>query len=263
MIKRVLSSLLFFTACAGSTPDPTSSAPTSPAPAATVAAVDYAAIVAAADRSPDDRALDQGRHPAELLAFLGLKPGMKVAELGAGGGYTTELLARVVGEGGVVYGENPKWLLEKFAEAPWTARLAKPELKKAVRLDRELGEPFPPELTDLDGVVINLFYHDTVWLEVDRAKMNRAVFTALKPGGWYVVVDHSGREGTGATETSTLHRIEEKLVHSEVSAAGFVLAEEGGFLRNPGDTRDWNASPRAAADKRGTSDRFVLKFKKP
>lgn len=260
MIKRQLLSLLFVGACAGSTPEPASSPP---APAAAPVAVDYAGIVAAADRSAEDRALDQGRHPAELLAFMGLKPGMKVAELGAGGGYTTELLARVVGDSGVIYGENPKWLLEKFAEAPWAARLAKPELKKAVRLDRELAEPFPPELTDLDVVVINLFYHDTVWLEVDRAKMNRAVFAALKPGGVYVVADHSGREGTGATETSTLHRIEEKVVRDEVIAAGFVLAEEGGFLRNPGDTRDWNASPRAAADKRGTSDRFVLKFKKP
>lgn len=260
MIKRLLLSLLFVGACAGSTPEPASSPP---APAAAPVAVDYAGIVAAADRSAEDRALDQGRHPAELLAFMGLKPGMKVAELGAGGGYTTELLARVVGDSGVIYGENPKWLLEKFAEAPWAARLAKPELKKAVRLDRELAEPFPPELTDLDVVVINLFYHDTVWLEVDRAKMNRAVFAALKPGGVYVVADHSGREGTGATETSTLHRIEEKVVRDEVIAAGFVLAEEGGFLRNPGDTRDWNASPRAAADKRGTSDRFVLKFKKP
>jgi predicted methyltransferase len=260
VIKRLLLSLLFIGACAGSTPEPASSPP---APPAAPVAVDYAGIVAAADRSAEDRALDQGRHPAELLAFMGLKPGMKVAELGAGGGYTTELLARVVGDSGVIYGENPKWLLEKFAEAPWAARLAKPELKKAVRLDRELAEPFPPELTDLDVVVINLFYHDTVWLEVDRAKMNRAVFAALKPGGVYVVADHSGREGTGATETSTLHRIEEKVVRAEVIAAGFVLAEEGGFLRNPGDTRDWNASPRAAADKRGTSDRFVLKFKKP
>jgi predicted methyltransferase len=93
--------------------------------------------------------------------------------------------------------------------------------------------------------------------------MNKAVFAALKPGGIYVIVDHSARPGDGANVTSTYHRIEESVVKSEVLAAGFVLDGEADFLRNPDDTRDWNDSPRAAGDKRGTSDRFVLRFKKP
>src|SRR5712675_1251267 len=74
------------------------------------------AIVDAPDRSDADRALDGGRHPAEMLAFFGIAPGMKVAELGAGGGYTAELLARAVGPTGVVYGQNNKFVLERFAE---------------------------------------------------------------------------------------------------------------------------------------------------
>jgi len=92
--------------------------------------------------------------------------------------------------------------------------------------------------------------------------MNRAVYEALRPGGVYAVVDHSGRPGTDATETETLHRIEERVVVAEVKRAGFRLDAESPILRNPGDTRDWSASPREAGERRGTSDRFVLRFVK-
>jgi predicted methyltransferase len=106
-------------------------------------------------------------------------------------------------------------------------------------------------------------YHDTVWLGADREKMNKAIFAALKPGGVYAVIDHSGRTGSGSTETQTLHRIEESVVRKEIEQAGFTLAGEAAFLRNPEDARDWNDSPKAAEARRGTSDRFVLKFVKP
>ncbi len=108
-----------------------------------------------------------------------------------------------------------------------------------------------------------LFYHDTVWMKTDRAKMNALIFKALKSGGVYAIIDHSGRPGTGTTETETLHRIEEKVVREEIEKAGFKLQAEASFLKSASDTRDWNASPRSAAEKRGTSDRFVLKFVKP
>jgi predicted methyltransferase len=221
------------------------------------------AAVEAPDRSPEDRALDAGREPARLLAFFGIRPGARVAELGAGGGYTTELLARVVGPEGRVYGQNSRFLLERFAEVPWAARLRKDVMRGVVRLDRPFDDPFPPEVRDLDAVLIVLFYHDTVWMEVDRARMNQAVLRALAPGGVYGIVDHGARPGTGVADVQTLHRIEEPLVRSEVEAAGFRLAQQGDFLRNPLDTRDWNASPRVAGERRGTSDRFVLAFVKP
>jgi predicted methyltransferase len=221
------------------------------------------AAVAASDRSAADRALDAGRHPAETLAFFGIAPGMRVAELGAGGGYTAELLARVVGPSGVVYGQNAPLMLARFAEKPWSARLAKPVMRTVVRADREFDDPLPPEAHDLDAVVMILFYHDTVWLGADRARMNAAIFRALRPGGVYGVVDHSGRAGTGSTETKTLHRIEERAVVQEIEAAGFRLDADTSFLRNPQDTRDWNDSPTAAGERRGTSDRFVLRFVKP
>ena len=221
------------------------------------------AFVDAADRDGEDKKLDGGRKPAELLAFAGIKPGMKVADLAAGGGYTTELLARAVGPSGAVYGQNSPFIIEKFAEKPWAARLAKPVNKNVVKVTREFDDPLPPEAKDLDAVMLVLFYHDTFWMKTDQAKMNAAIFRALKPGGVYVVVDHSGRPGSGTSEVQSIHRIEESVVRKGVAQAGFKLAADAEFLRMPDDKRDWNTAPFAAGDKRGTSDRFVLRFVKP
>jgi predicted methyltransferase len=226
-------------------------------PAAIQAAVD------APDRSSTDRALDEGRRPAEVLAFFGIRPGMRVAELGAGLGYTAELLARIVGPKGVVYAQNDKFILERFAEAPWSARLQKPVMKNVVRVDREFDDPLPPEVRDLDAVLMILFYHDTVWLGADRGRMNAAVFRALKPGGVFAIVDHSAKDGSGLSDVQTLHRIDEQALRKEVEAAGFRFKAASDLLRNPSDTRDWNDSPLAAGDRRGTSDRFTLEFVKP
>ena len=251
------SSLLLLTALVGlARPSPATSGD---APATTASSQ----IVAAGDRSADDRALDAGRHPAELLAFLGVRPGMRVAELGAGGGYTAELLARAVGDTGRVYAQNPKVFLERFAEGPWSERLKKPVMSRVVRVDREFEDPLPPDARNLDLVVMMLVYHDTVWMQVDRQKMLQAILTALKPGGIFGVVDHSARTGSGLADVQTFHRIEEKTLRDEVEHAGFRFVAEADFLRNPQDTRDWNDSPRAAGERRGTSDRFVLKFARP
>jgi len=221
------------------------------------------AAVDAPDRSAEDRALDSGRKPDLMLSFFGVRPTMRVAEIGAGRGYTTELLARVVGPTGKVYAQNSPKILEMFANGPWTERLAKPVLSNVVRVDREFDDPLPPEAKDLDAVLDILFYHDTVWLGADREKMNLAVFAALKHGGVYGIVDHSGLPGSGLSGVKTVHRIEQKTLREEVERAGFRFVEEASFLRNPNDTRDWNDSPREAGERRGTSDRFVLYFKKP
>ena len=225
-------------------------------------APEAAAIVSAPDRTDADRQLDAGRHPGELLTFLALTPGMHVAELVAGTGYTTELLARAVGPKGKVWAENPAGFL-KFVGVPYKERLARPALKNVVRADRPIDSPLPPEAKNLDAVVSVLVYHDTVWLGVDRDKMNKAAFDALKKGGEYVVIDHSAAAGHGVDDVKTFHRIEEDAVTKEVLRAGFQPASNANFLRNPDDSRDWNDSPGAAGDKRGTSDRFVLKFVHP
>jgi len=136
-------------------------------------------------------------------------------------------------------------------------------MRNVVRLDRDFDDPLPQEVHDLDRVVIVLFYHDTVWMNVNRRRMNDAVFRALRPGGLYVVIDHSARPGAGYAEVRTLHRIEEAAVRREVEEVGFRFARESDFLRNPTDPRDWNDSPSAAGERRGTSDRFALAFVKP
>jgi predicted methyltransferase len=201
--------------------------------------------------------------PAELLGFLQVGEGMRVAELFAGGGYTVELLARVVGPTGVVYGQNTADILEKFAEKPWSARLARLASPTIVRVDRDLGAPLPDDATNLDLVVMHLVYHDTVWLGVDRTRMNAAIWKALKPGGEFAVVDHSAKDGTGSDAAKELHRIEKRFVQAEIEQAGFKLDRASDLFAHPEDTRDWSASPRAAADQRGHSDRFALVFKKP
>lgn len=223
----------------------------------------YNSIVAAPDRDAADVALDEGRHPAQTLQFFGIAPGMRIAEISAGGGYTAELLARTVTPGGVVYGHNAPFVLQRFAQAPWKARLRKPVMKNVARIDAEFVNAIPDNISNLDAVLMVLFYHDTVWQGVDRDLMNRTIFAALRPGGIYGIVDHSARRGSGLADVETLHRIDEAALRAEVEKAGFVLAAEDDFLRNPDDTRDWNASPRNAGEKRGTSDRFVLKFVKP
>lgn len=220
------------------------------------------AIVNAADRTDEDRKLDAGRMPAKLLEFIGVRPGAKVAEIGAAGGYTTELLARAVGPSGVVYGQNSKFILERFAAKPWSERLARPVMKNVVRVDRDFDDPLPPEARDLAAVVNVLFYHDTVWQKVDRQRMNRAIHSALASNGVYVVIDHSARVGSGLSDVETLHRIDEQMLRAEIEAAGFRLARSADFLRVPADTRDWSTSPRTAGERRGTSDRFVLAFVK-
>lgn len=221
------------------------------------------AAVAAADRPEADRALDAGRMPAAFLSFFGVGEGMRVAELFAGTGVTAELLARVVGPDGRVYAQNNRFVLERFAEEPWSARLERDAMAPVVRVDRELDDPLPDEATELDAVLFVLAYHDTVWMETDRAAMNRAIFEALRPGGVYGIVDHAAAEGRGVEDVRSLHRIERDVVVREVEAAGFVLDGEARFLEQPDDARDWNAAPSAAGERRGESDRFVLRFIKP
>ena len=245
-----------------------------------------AEILASPDRSAADRTNDLRRKPADMLAFLGVRPGMVALDLAASGGYTTELIARAVGPTGRGYGQSrprdpnspaPKPPAAEGGAAPATStpkppagppnsplalaeRAKNPAAGNIAAVVRRFEDPVPPELASngLDLVTLMFNYHDLGWLNIDRAQMNRAVFAALKPGGIYVVADHSGRPGTGISESGTLHRIEEAFLRREVEAAGFRLAEGGHFLRNPGDPRDKN-TPVPAQPK----DEFVLKFVKP
>jgi predicted methyltransferase len=180
------------------------------------------AVVTAPDRSPEDRALDAGRKPAEFLIFLGVQTGWRIADLGAGGGYTAELLKRAVGSEGVVYGQNSPAVLQRFAEKSWSARVAKPVMKGVVRLDRDFEDPFPADLAPLDAVTFVLFYHDTVWLGVNRDAMNKAVFAALKPGGVLFSSNPHGdnQEGWNRGRYGAYHDLESWRRY--LAAAGFA-----------------------------------------
>lgn len=219
------------------------------------------AAVDSPDRSESDRILDEGRHPSEIFTFFEIAPGQRVFELFAGGGYTSELLARIVGSEGQVYAQNNTWVLDRFARAPLEQRL--PNHPNIVALEHDFDSPIPADVRDLDAVLFILAYHDTVWLEADRAAMNLNIFESLRSGGVYGIVDHSARPGDGISVSQSLHRIEESVLIEEVEAAGFHLESRLEILRNPDDARDWAANPSQAGDRRGSSDRFVLLFRKP
>jgi len=214
------------------------------------------------DRPAADKQLDASRHPEQILAFFGIAPGMKVADLWAGGGYTTELLARVVGPDGKVYSQNGQFPPAfKKGEEAWKARLKEPGLSNVVELSRPFDKPgeilpVPPE--SLDAVIIDMNYHDLVGRGYDRMKINGAVFRALKPDGVYGVIDNSAAPGSGARDAGTLHRIDEAFETNEIKQAGFRLVAVSAVLRNPKDDRTWFVMKH-----RGEQDRFVLKFVKP
>jgi len=247
---------------AGSQPVRRPAASAEPAPAASTTATStdpVQAAMTAPDRPQADKDKDADRKPRETLELLELEPGDTAADLMGGRGYSTELLARTVGPTGTVYVQNNRFVLDKFAEGPLSERLARLDGYDIRRLDRELDDPGLPEAS-LDAAFLGLFYHDSVWMEIDRAKMNQAVFDALKPGGVYVVTDHFAQDGSGTRDVKTLHRIDHDLVLQELQAAGFVLEGEATHLRNADDDRTLNVFDEQI---RGKTDRFVLKLRKP
>jgi len=246
-----------------------------------------AAIVASPDRSAADRANDVRRHPVDMLMFIGARPGSTALDVSTGGGYTTELLARVIGPTGMVWAQSrprdpnkpvprpaapeggtvaapattvPRTTAQVLADRSAAMTAAGVAAAPIAYVAQAFDDPVPPPVAHggLDLVTLMFNYHDLGYMGVDRAAMNRAIFEGLKPGGHYVIADHAGRPGTGISEAGTLHRIEESFLRAEVEAAGFRLAAEGDFLRNPDDPRDRN-TPEPPQPK----DEFVLKFVKP
>jgi len=212
----------------------------------------YQKVVASPLRTAQDRQMDASRHPLEFLPFTGARPGMRVLDVAAGAGYTSQLLALAVAPDGTV------WAQREQAGAALTKRLADQPQANFIPLYRPFDDPVPSDAPKLDLITIVLNYHDITYLPVDRAKMNERWFAALRPGGHLVVIDHSGRPGTGISEGKTLHRIDEAVVIAEATKAGFVLEAEGKFLRNPADARDQPSAPTQIP-----TDKFALRFVKP
>ncbi len=227
-------------------------------------AVPAAITAAVADKTrPDtDTKRDADRKPAEVLAFIGVKPGDKVADVIPGGGYFTRLFSDVVGPKGAVYAFTPAEFA-KFSKTPLPASGAHPDAARPniTFLTSPMNDFSAPEKLDLVWTSQNYHdLHDSFAAPSDLAVVNKQVFAALKPGGVYVVLDHSAVAGSGLSATDTLHRIDAATVRKEVEAAGFKFDGESKVLANPADPR--TASVFDASIK-GKTDQFIYKFRKP
>jgi predicted methyltransferase len=215
-------------------------------------------------RPPADVARDPARHPAELIAFAGIKPGDRVADLFAGGGYFTRILSDVVGPDGRVYAIIPAEMARncdpsEFAGARAVARQG--TYRNVAVLTRPTLEFAPARPLDVIWSSQNYHdLHDRFMEGLDVAAADRAFYRALKPGGVLLIVDHVAAAGSGLRDTDTLHRIDPTAVRRELEAAGFVLEGESPLLRNPADDHSLRVfDPKI----RGRTDQMVLKFRKP
>jgi predicted methyltransferase len=217
----------------------------------------YQAAIADPQRPTDEVARDVFRAPAAMLAFAEVSPGDRIADIRPGAGYFTRLFAPVVGENGHVYAFVPNRTAERENGRADALVAAYPNVS---RVNGDLDSMVFDQPLDL--IFMSQEYHDfhIPAFGVDVARMNQAVFEALKPGGLYVVIDHAGREGTTNTEVQTLHRIEGDFLRREVEAAGFVFEGESDAVRNPADDRTVNVFDEAI---RGRTDQFVYRFRKP
>lgn len=230
---------------------------------AVAAPSDKAVAAAIADKSrlADNRKLDEGRHPADVLAFAQIKRGSTVADLLAGGGYYSEMLADLVGSKGTVIPMNPPRFHK--AETWATIEKAHPNVAPMVRPVNMMT--LAPKSVDM--IFTHLVYHDLYWqsekfefprVEVDAMLANW--FAAVRPGGTVIVVDHVGPAGDTREVVEKLHRIDPAKVRADMERAGFVFDGDSDALRLREDDHSKNVFDPAI---RGKTDRFMMRFKKP
>lgn len=220
------------------------------------------AAISDAGRTQDDRDRDAARKPADMLAFANLRPGQSVVDLLPGSGYFTRLFSVAVGPKGKVYAFIPTEVA-KFVKGGLPANGSSPDPKhpNVVALVAPIGQFAVPTKVDLVWTSQNYHdLHDPFMGPADIPAFNAAVFKALKPGGIFVVLDHSALAGSGLSATNTLHRIDAAAVKKEVTAAGFVFAGESNVLSNPADPRTALVFDKSI---RGHTDQFIYKFRKP
>lgn len=225
----------------------------------------YAAAVAAPARPAKASELDESRKPAEVLAFLGLEPGMIAADLITGTGYWAEIMGHVVGPQGQVIAYQPEqFYTDADSKAAWSALEARvPSVKEA----RYRFDAFAPPAASLDFAIINLSYHDIYWTSerfkiptTDPIAYVAALYAGMKPGGVVGVIDHVGEGSDTRALVDKLHRIDPAVVRADFERAGFVLAGTSDILANPDDDHTKLVFDPAI---RGKTDRFLFKFVKP
>lgn len=213
------------------------------------------------DRPSNDRLRDADRHPADLLRFCQVEPGMTVADIMAGTGYYTEILSHLVGTEGQVYLQNEMegWPWERFFLPQIEARLANDRLPNVVALNSPLELLGLPEKT-LDRIILVQFFHDTVWMGIDRSQFLDQVKNALKPDGLFCVLDHTAVPGSGESVAKTLHRIDPAIVINTLTQSGFTLDGQSDAYRNVQDDRELVVFDSAI---RNHTDQFLFRFKLP
>jgi len=224
---------------------------------AQISTAHIAAAVADPRRPAEDTARVAARRPADMLAFAQVAPGDRVADLIPGGGYFTRPLSVAVGDAGRIYAIIPPPQANATQPAIYAVAEAHPNVTVQVGAFPALTLPEP---VDLVWTAQN--YHDLHLqrFNLDVGAVNRAIFNALKPGGLYVIVDHSAVAGAEVGVADTLHRIDQARVRAEVEAAGFVFDGESDVLRNSADNRTTNVFDPAI---RGHTDQFVMRFRRP
>ena len=222
---------------------------------------DAAAIVADPARPEADRALDASRHPAELLAFLKLRPGDTVADIWPGD-YWDRLFAEAVGPKGKVYAAHLADADEaEHHKTPPAGSMPLPEHPNVVVAVTRANTFSLP--TKADVIWFRQNYHDLYdkfMGPADVPAFNKAVYQALKPGGRFVIVDHSAPDGSKLASTDTTHRIDAAVVKADMAAAGFKFVGESNALRNPADDRTKLVFDPSV---RGKTDQFVYVFQRP
>lgn len=226
---------------------------------ATVAGAQTMTVARDSHRPLADTARDADRKPAEMLAFAKIAPGKKVVDFIAGHGYFTRLFAVAVKPGGSVIAVVPKEVADHdpVAVSSLAAIAAEPAYGDVTVVSGLLD----PSIKNVDVIWTAQNYHDLHNAPPELlAGANAAIFAALKPGGYYVVIDHAAAPGSGASATKTLHRIDPAVIKAELTAAGFVFDGESKALANPADNH-----LKAVFDPsiRGHTDQFAYRFKKP
>ena len=236
--------------------------PPPPGPIAASIPPNIAAATSDPSRPAADMIRDKDRRPAEVLAFAGVRQGAKVADLIPGGGYFTRIHSKAVGPRGAVYAYVPDELTKLAKREPAVSAIARdPEYANVKVVLNTLPNFSTPEKLDLVFTALNYHdMHDKFMGPADLSVVNRQIFRSLKPGGVYMVIDHSAEPGAGLRNTEDLHRIDAATVRSEVTAAGFIFEGESKVLRHPADNRKTNVYDPSI---RGKTDQFVYKFRKP
>jgi predicted methyltransferase len=253
-----LAALLALGACGGGD-QPAAEAPAASTPAE-APAHDLVALLASDSRAEADRARDAGRKPAEVIAALGIKPGMNVIDVIAASGYYTEVLSLAVGPDGHVDAQNPDLVL-KFREGAndkaMNERLAGNRLSNVSRLDKEIAD-LSADDGPYDAAITALNLHDIYnrYGEESAVGALQMIGSVLKPGGVFGVIDHDGAEGN---DNEALHRMQKADAVRVAKAAGFTV-EESGILHVHSDDLSQMVF---AEGVRGNTHRFLLILRKP